>query len=429
MGLGQGFTAGGSELDQTRGDQLCGRDDLHVAELPHVVVPAVQRAPADEYVGGALHHPLAVDHPRAVMVMAAGPVRCLIDGRSRLLGLEEQWVSTAAALQEHQVDPHAHAAYSDDLANHIDGGKPVEQAPPVLLEGQPVPGQEVIDDVGLLVVAERDADRGLLGDPGTPVRHRRQPGERSAAGAGLPLLLDVDRDAPAVGRLEIADQVVGVNAVVPDVELGHHHVPAHAGAIGLDAGRYRGNGRRLLDPVLPGRYHKTGGEALDIPLEGARRGFVEVAQVERQVPLRCGPQAEVQHVGVAAQLHRQAAVGLGGEVAAHDRGGAPVVVPRRGRHALMPERDEFGNPGLVLVLDRLQPVPPALFFVPVSQRAPSSTFPGGLARCSPLVARGPQIMQSSGRRRWSRRAGPGHAALDPDDADGDGQLGLAASRS
>jgi hypothetical protein len=37
---------------------------------------------------------------------------------------------------------------------------------------------------------------------------------------------------------------------------------------------------RRLDLVLPRRDHETGGEALDVPLEGAREGLVEVAQVE-----------------------------------------------------------------------------------------------------------------------------------------------------
>jgi hypothetical protein len=71
-----------------------------------------------------------------------------------------------------------------------------------------------------------------------------------------------------------------MHPVVPDVKFWHRPVPAHAPAVGLDTGGYRGGGRGRLDPVLLRCYHKAGGEALDVPLEGAGQGFVEVAQVE-----------------------------------------------------------------------------------------------------------------------------------------------------
>ena len=41
-GAGAGPAARGGELGQAGGDQLSGRDDLHVAELPDVVVPPVE---------------------------------------------------------------------------------------------------------------------------------------------------------------------------------------------------------------------------------------------------------------------------------------------------------------------------------------------------------------------------------------------------
>src|SRR3984885_15866217 len=69
VGPGQRLAAGGGELDQTRGYQLGAGDDLHVAELPHVVVLPVQRSPADEDVGGALELPLPADHARAVIAV------------------------------------------------------------------------------------------------------------------------------------------------------------------------------------------------------------------------------------------------------------------------------------------------------------------------------------------------------------------------
>src|SRR6185437_1981804 len=225
VGASEGLAARGRELDQAGSDQVGGRDDLHVAELPDVIVPPVERAPAGENVGGALDQPFAADHPLAVAAVATRPGIGLVYGRSSLLDLQEQWVDPGSALQQHQVDLHAHAAYAHDLADHVDRGEPVEQAPPVLLQGNPVLGQEVVDQVVLLIVADRDADGRVLGDPGAPVRHRGELGERSPARAALALLLDVNRGPPAVSRLEVADQVVDVRAVVPDVEFGHGRVP------------------------------------------------------------------------------------------------------------------------------------------------------------------------------------------------------------
>jgi hypothetical protein len=86
---GQRLAAGGGELDHAGLDQLGGPDDFHVAELPDVIVLAVQRAPAHEDVGGTLYQPLAVDHPLAVVTVLAGAGVVLVDRRSSLLDLEE----------------------------------------------------------------------------------------------------------------------------------------------------------------------------------------------------------------------------------------------------------------------------------------------------------------------------------------------------
>ena len=87
---GQRLPACGGELDQARGDQLGARNNLHVTELPHVVVLPVQRAPADEDVSGALEQPLSVDYPSAVVAVAAGLGVSLVGRRAGLLDLQEQ---------------------------------------------------------------------------------------------------------------------------------------------------------------------------------------------------------------------------------------------------------------------------------------------------------------------------------------------------
>src|SRR6201985_1261206 len=85
MGASEGLAARGRELNQAGGDQVGGRDDLHVAELPDVIVPPVERAPAGENVGGALDQPLAADHPLAVAAVGTRPRITLAYGRAGLL--------------------------------------------------------------------------------------------------------------------------------------------------------------------------------------------------------------------------------------------------------------------------------------------------------------------------------------------------------
>ena len=159
----------------------------------------MQRAPAHEDVGGALDQPFPVDHPGAVVVVAAGPGVGLVDRGPGLFDLQEQRVGPGAALHEHQVDLHPHAADPNDLAHDVGLGEPVEQGPPVLLEGQPVLGQEVVDQVVLLLVADGDPDRRLLGYPRPSVAMVVSLANAPRLVRRSLLLLDVDRD-PTRGR-------------------------------------------------------------------------------------------------------------------------------------------------------------------------------------------------------------------------------------
>jgi hypothetical protein len=173
---------------------------------------------------------------------------------------------SAPALQENQVDLHPDAADADHFADHVDRHEPIEEVPVILAQGQAVLGEKSVDHLVLFVVADRDPDRRILGYPRPPVGHRRQLGERPATGASIALPLDVDRHLPAVGGFEIVDQVVGWDAVVPDVELRHCCVPAHAPAVSADSGADGGGRSCRFDPDLAGGHRQAGGEALDVPL-------------------------------------------------------------------------------------------------------------------------------------------------------------------
>ena len=125
-----------------------------------------------------------------------------------------------------------------------------------------------------------------------------------------PLLLDVDRNPAPVGRFEAGQQAVDVHGVVPDVQLAGAGVPAHPRPVGLPAGGgHRLVGTACLHPVLPAGDHQAGGQTFHVPFERTRKGLVEISQVEGEIPLWRRPEAEVEHVSVAAELRVQSAVG------------------------------------------------------------------------------------------------------------------------
>jgi hypothetical protein len=67
---------------------------------------------------------------------------------------------------------------------------------------------------------------------------------------------------------------------------------------------------------------EAGGHALDVPLEGAADGLVEVVDVEDEAAVGRGEGAEVADVGVAAELGEDAGVGAEREIVGHDRDGS-----------------------------------------------------------------------------------------------------------
>jgi hypothetical protein len=219
----------------------------------------------------------------------------------------------------------------------------------------------------------------------------RDLGEGAAAGPRLLVLLELHLHLTAVGRFEVVDELVEAGALVPDVEQGQRRVVPHPVAVGVDGRRHRGVRLVGLDAVLPGRHHQAGGQAGHVPLEGPGQGLVEVAQVEVEIALRRGPQAEVQDVRVTAELDLDAAVRPGGQVGRHDGGGAPVEVPRRERHALVPEGGELGKPDLVLGQDPVDGVVPAVPLVPVPQSARGAST----RACRPISRRSASVAARS----------------------------------
>jgi hypothetical protein len=123
-------------------DQFLGRHALylrrafHVSQLARVEVAFLPAAkPAEEDVTRGLHQPLPGHDAVSVVLVDARWRVAFQYRRSRLLDLEEQRVVLAAALEQHNESPGAHAADPNDLPGHVHKVVPVEQVAPIVLQG------------------------------------------------------------------------------------------------------------------------------------------------------------------------------------------------------------------------------------------------------------------------------------------------------
>ena len=80
------------------------------------------------------------------------------------------------------------------------------------------------------------------------------------------------------------------------------------------------------------------------PTRRVRAGSRRSRAGRGQVPLGRRPEAEVQDVGVTAQLDLEPGVLGGGQVGGHDRRRPAVVGPRRRRHASVADGDQLRDP-------------------------------------------------------------------------------------
>ena len=92
---------------------------------------------------------------------------------------------------------------------------------------------------------------------------------------------------------------------------------------------------------------------------GPWQRLVEVVDVEEQVAFRRGEQAEVDEVGIAAELDLDARARADREVGGHRQRRAAIERERRDRHPAIADRDELRDPGRRLLLeegDGIRPV-------------------------------------------------------------------------
>ena len=142
--------------------------------------------------------------------------------------------------------------------------------------------------------------------------------------------------------------------------------------------------RTRLRTVVPGGDGEAGRHSLDVVLEGAGEGLVEVVQVEQQHPFGRREPAEVREVGIPAQLglqpRRRRVLQIGG----HDLGGTPVEGERRHHHPTVTHGDQVWLPREVLFRQQRYRVGPARGRLPTSVTRRGDPSPRRLAPCSAL---------------------------------------------
>jgi hypothetical protein len=127
-------------------------------------------------------------------------------------------------------------------------------------------------------------------------------------------------------------------------------------------------------------------------------GLVEVVEVEDQVALGRGVEAEVAQVGVAADDRLDPGPGQVGKVLGHERGRAAQEGVRRGHHPPHPHRHQPLEPALVGLLDQVQRVGPVLGRPPPAELTPLDLLAQGLPDRRALLVGRQRRPQDAGHR-------------------------------
>ena len=136
-----------------------------------------------------------------------------------------------------------------------------------------------------------------------------------------------------------------IDPAVPDLERRKLHEREHVFAIGG-----HGAGSEAARPLVrhvrrPGRDGDAGRQTLDVDGEiDARQRLIEIVNVEEDVVFGRIERAEVHQMTVAAGLNRRAGNRLMREIGRHHGRRAAKKAERVGRHELVTQRQEFGDP-------------------------------------------------------------------------------------
>ena len=162
---------------------------------------------------------------------------------------------------------------------------------------------------------------------------------------------------------DLVEKLACFEMVVPHIERAFGRGVAHPLAVPAHARHHDGSTVGARVAAVTAHDLETGGQAFDVPFPRTGERFVEVVDVEDQLPLGRAEHAEVRQVGVATELHADARIGSGGQVVGHDHGPAPIERERRQEHPAVADRHQLGHSARALLFqerDRIRTIrPPA----------------------------------------------------------------------
>ena len=159
--------------------------------------------------------------------------------------------------------------------------------------------------------------------------------------------------APALGCQGGFRHTVEGDAVVPEFERSALRVLRHPVAVFADRRHHQTLSGAPAQAHMTRGHHEARGEALQVPFEWPDRHFVEVIQIEHELPLRRGEPAEIHQMTIAADGHGQAGVVNLAEIVSLQDGGATKKRERRCGHAPVAQWHEVLDPAFAALPEKL----------------------------------------------------------------------------
>ena len=182
---------------------------------------------------------------------------------------------------------------------------------------------------------------------------------------------------------ELLDELAGVQALIPDVEMAHPGEPSHRRAILPDAVQHDPPPAILGQVDVPAGDLGARGHPLDVPLPRPGQRLVEVVGAEQQVSVRRREAAEVGDVRVPTGLNDDPGTGRARQVRCHHGGRAAVERERADEHSPVADRNQRRHTLRRLLLQDLHRVTTVGRRHPVGVRRPRDI----LAQREPALGR------------------------------------------
>ena len=195
--------------------------------------------------------------------------------------------------------------------------------------------------------------------------------------------LEVMKRSGALGEAQYLgdgfDGLQSVNLIVRQLQHGHLGEAVQRAAIAFEEGLRSVKAEAVLGACLASGEQEAGGHSLDVPLEGASDGFVEIVDVEDEAAIGRGKGPKVANVRIATELGENTRVGAKREIAGHDGHRSAEETEGRNCHAVVLDGSECGNAAAHGVGEELQRIGAAEFGLPFGENSTGRVLALGLA--------------------------------------------------